>query len=79
MPMTRPTPADPDLLRELIATVDRRLRAEGCPDSLAGTLAAADELGIPWPPLETWLFRHGGSCDCEVVSNVAPQLTIIGG
>ena len=61
---------DQQRVSDLIAHVDRNVRASGCDHSHRFTAAWATQAGVNWDDLLNALEAHGAFCDCEVVLNL---------
>ena len=56
---------------QIFEMLDERLAKERCDHSLRFTAGWLSARGLDPVPVVEWLCEHGGSCDCEVRTNVA--------
>ena len=61
-------PASKDDLRALFEYVGNS--EEACDHTLKDSLTFIRDRGLPKTKVMAWLEKHGGHCDCEVISNV---------
>jgi hypothetical protein len=63
-------------LRALFNHLDRK-HATPCDHTLRDTTAFLQQRGLDAEQIIPWLREHGGYCDCEVLANVADELSEI--
>lgn len=57
---------------DLVATLQRALRADGCDNTLRAARRWAGASDVPWARLRREVEQNGGYCDCEILFNVFP-------
>ena len=68
-PANSSEPPNPRQGECLFCYLERSVGAYGCRGH-QGVVKWRDAQPAPMPGLTTWLERHGGYCDCEVLMNV---------
>jgi len=63
-------PMDRNLFDNLFDYLDEQIEESGCSHTLKITTLFLNENNISIEPVLTWLEKHGGYCDCEVLMNV---------
>ncbi|MCX7255769.1 MAG: DUF2695 domain-containing protein [Polaromonas sp.] len=64
-------PISDSLLESMFKTVDAKVEAIGCDNTLRFTESWIAENKQPEVKVISWLREHGGFCDCEALANAA--------